>query len=558
MANSGTNKINKTGLNDRTFLVPSMGNKRCYSFVCNTETNVSRWSDNAVEYFNLPGEYIENGDLVWLDKIHPDDRVLYQSKYNRMMESEEGVFDFEYQIMNAFGDYILVTCKCVVLPGKGKQPKLLSGTILNHGIQESIDPITYLHTSSEFIERIKRMVNGKETGVIYKISISRFNNYNILYGFEFGDSVLKAVSETLRSYVAGKGHVYRLEGAKFAVILFGVTEEIEIHRIYEKIKDQLADDVYLHGMQVPVHINGAAFALDESFSGDDVMIRSALTYSLAKSKDELHGELVTTDTAHDDSVERVRLISLIHKNVLLGCTNFHMVYQPLVNPLTEEIRGAEALVRYTDPDEGEIPPGKFIAWLEEDPVFYKLGMYIMRTAMTEMEPAIRTQKGFVLNINVTASQFKNPSFRDDVSVLLKEFNYPKNTICLELTERCRQMDVKFLCGEISYFKSLGVMVSLDDFGTGSSSMAVVRDIPVDEIKIDMSFVKGIDNNKVNQSLVKTIIYMAGEMGMKSCIEGVENMRIAEFLREYNATYFQGYHYSRPVDIEHFLGMLKYE
>ncbi len=523
----------------------------------NAKTNVSRWSDNAVEYFDLPGEYIDNAQEIWIEKIHPDDRALYQSVYRRMFDSDEGIFDYECKIKNMFGEYVLITCKCVVFPGEGDEPKLITGTITNHGIQETIDSITSLHTSSEFIERVKRMLFNKEQGVIYKISISRFNNYNILYGFEFGDAVLRVVAEILRSYTVGRGHVYRLEGAKFAVILFGVNEEIEIHRIYDKIKEQLAGDVYLHEMQVPVYINGAAFDLDDSFAGDDVMIRSALTYSLAKSKDELNGELVITDTSHDDSVERVRLISLIHKNVLTGCSNFHMVYQPLVNPETEEIRGAEALVRYTDPDEGEIPPGKFIAWLEEDPVFYKLGQYIMRTAMTEMEHVIKSQEGFVLNINVTASQIMNPAFRSDVQSLLKEFNFPKNTICLELTERCRQMDVKFLCGEISYFKSLGVMVSLDDFGTGSSSMAVVRDIPVDEIKIDMSFVKGIDNNAVNQSLVKTIIFMAGEMGMKSCIEGVENMRVADFLREYNATYFQGYHYSRPVDIEHFSGMIKY-
>ena len=156
---------------------------------------------------------------------------------------------------------------------------------------------------------------------------------------------------------------------------------------------------------------------------------------------------------------------------------------------------------------------------------------------------------FFINVNVSAKQLEQKSFRDVVLSLLKENDYPPNHLCLEITERCRQLPIDVINEEVCFLQQYGIHFAMDDYGTGNASSSIVLGVPMNEIKIDMSFIKGILNNEKQQMLVKNIVNFARSTNMKSCIEGVEDKSLQDYLRSFGATWFQGYYYSKPVGEE---------
>lgn len=549
-------EIDKRGLEDRIFEVfARSSNERGYLFVCNLQTKVTRWSLNAVEYFQMPGEYMTNMDAFWEPRIHPDDLPEYRRKMKNIFSRKSEWEHFEYRIKNCAGDYVVCTCKCTILPGKDGEPDLFSGTVVNRGIREIIDAETLLYTNQRLIEHLEQLLAKKGQAIIMDIEISKFSRINVLYGYQAGSDVLRDFANLMRELVGARGVAYHLDGAKYVLLLPDMTRD-EAAKIYETLQDMAKTEIRLEsGLLVPVRLSGGATELD-AFPGTPAKVKSTLAYALNQSKYEGRGALIWLDIDDGrDENNNVALLSRIYHSIMEGCKGFYMCYQPLVDVRTEEIVGAEALIRWKSEEDGEVSPGRFIPWLEVDAAYYELGRWILRQALHDAGEFRKKLPGFVINVNITASQLERKEFREDVCRAVEESGYPPQQLFLELTERCRQLDYEFLKQEMAYFHSKNIKLSLDDFGTGSSSLGLVMELPIDELKVDMSFVKDIQKKRVNQAMVKHIIQCANSLGLKTCIEGVENEELSIFLRPNDASYYQGYYYSRPVPAHEFHALL---
>lgn len=239
-------------------------------------------------------------------------------------------------------------------------------------------------------------------------------------------------------------------------------------------------------------------------------------------------------------------MKIIHQSVLNQCDGFYVEYQPVVHAQTGEIAGAEALVRWKKEPYGIVPPGMFIDWLESNPCMYDLGNFVLKQALTDAVEFRKSNPDFFINVNMSAKQLERKTFCGVVMALLKETGFPAGQLCLELTERCRSMPVSVMEEKLLYLKQHGVRLAMDDYGTGSASSSVLLQTPMDEIKIDMSFIRGITDNQTKQALVRSMVDFANEADLKSCLEGVEDEKLQNYLRSFGATWFQGYYYSRPV------------
>lgn len=171
-----------------------------------------------------------------------------------------------------------------------------------------------------------------------------------------------------------------------------------------------------------------------------------------------------------------------------------MFYQPIADTKTGKIRGMEALLRWELEPYGMVSPGVFMEWLEQDPCIFDLGNWILRTALTDVQKLRKETEGFFVNVNVAAAQLERREFRSAVMNILKETGAKPEELCLELTERCRDLDIHFLRGEVEFFHSQGIKIALDDFGTGNSSLSLALELPFDELKVDMSFIRDIKQN----------------------------------------------------------------
>lgn len=547
-------ELDKTGLEDRTFEAFALTSKRKYIYLCNIRTNVSRWSKNAVEYFGLPGEYMLDAGAIWGTYLHPDDREMY---FRDLEEVFAGKKDhrLDYRVRNRDGCYVVCSCRGMILRGENGDPDLFAGTIVNHGIMDTIDPITNLCNMYEFLNQVRQTKEMRKKPFILMIGINHFGDVNDVYDYVFGNRVLYEFAGQLKSLVRGMGNVYRLDGSKFGFILKHADEK-QVEELYDSIQRIAARNVYVENVQVPLDISGGAVLVKNDGVGES-SIRTGASYALAKSKREKHGELVFFDNQYSDQTKRnLELLDVIRQSVVTGCQGFYLCYQPLVRASDGKITGMEALARWNREPYGEVPPGIFIPWLEHDACFFELGNWILKRAMTDGRQFTLKDPGFVINVNVSYEQLDRSGFRDTVTELLSETGFPPQNLCLELTERCRAMDLGRLHDEVSFFRSRGIKVALDDFGTGASSLNLLRELPVDVLKIDRAFISDIETNRTDQAIVETMVQCAGRLGIEVCAEGVEDRKMRDDLMQYGADTHQGYYYSRPVRIEDFSKLME--
>ena len=169
---------------------------------------------------------------------------------------------------------------------------------------------------------------------------------------------------------------------------------------------------------------------------------------------------------------------------------------------------------------------------------YDLGNFVLKQALTDAVEFRKSNPDFFINVNMSAKQLERKTFCGVVMALLKETGFPAGQLCLELTERCRSMPVSVMEEKLLYLKQHGVRLAMDDYGTGSASSSVLLQTPMDEIKIDMSFIRGITDNQTKQALVRSMVDFANKADLKSCLEGVEDEKLQNYLRSFGATWFQ--------------------
>ena len=213
----------------------------------------------------------------------------------------------------------------------------------------------------------------------------------------------------------------------------------------------------------------------------------------------------------------------------------------------------EALIRWKSDKYGMVPPIQFIPVLEQDTLFPELGKWILRTSLTEGKRLLEHYPDLIMNVNLSYTQLEKSSFVSDVLSLLDETGFPPENLCLEITERCRMLDMALLKNMFRIFREKGIRVALDDFGTGYSSLGLLREVTVDTIKVDREYVKNVENSPFDQNTLGAISGLVKAFGTELCVEGVETAGMCDFLRQYpSVSSFQGYYYSKPVPIDELL------
>ena len=542
--------LNRAELDNRLFDGFAVASRRRYVYLCNMETGISRWSRNAVEDFGLPGEYMEDAGLVWAQHIHPEDREMYLKDIEAVFSGKKDRHDMDYRACNKDGEYVICTCRGSVIRGQGEEPDLFIGAIENHGIMDNVDAITNLYNIYEFGEHISKLDRVQQSVTILVVSINNFSEINATYGYAFGNKVLREFGYRIRSEIKKGDTLFRMDGVRFACCVMNGTED-EVKELYSKIREQGKHYIYVDGIQIAVTVSGGAVEFSQEY--DEISVQTSARYALEQSKRKFHGELVffEKDLLRDNR-KNLEIMNAIRSSIVNQCEGFYLCYQPIVDAQEEKVIGAEALLRWKKEPFGEVPPGIFIPWLENDPSFWELGIWILKKALKETMPIIEANPNFVVNVNLAYPQLANIEFKNMIKNVLEETGFPTKNLCLELTERCRHLEEKYLCDMICYLKKQGIKVAIDDFGTGFASLELLTKIPVDTVKIDRGFIFNIQKNIASQAIVKAVTECAKEMRIKVCMEGLEERDMIDFVKKYPVHSYQGYYFSKPIIMERFL------
>lgn len=547
--------LDTTGLDNRIFTAFSETSARRYIYVCNLATNVSRWSKNAVDYFGFEGEYIYDFGSSWEALIHPDDVEIYRKDISAFFAGKKKNHYAEYRVRNAEGEYVFVTCRGIILKGENGESDLFAGTLINHGVADFVDPVTGLYNNYKFMQTKKELIRAKQHMHILMIGLNNFGDINYTYNFFFGNTILNQFSNKIRSLMNEDSTLYRMDGPKFAIICKDSSNEA-IEELYANIQEMSKHFTTDENIDIPLMISGGAIEIND-FNVTEQSIYGCLSHAYADSKYKNHSELVFYDTSLQSTYrEALNLLTALRQSIANDCEGFYLNFQPLINPSNNEIIGAEALLRYKDKDFGEVSPGKFIPLLEEDACFFDLGTWILKRALTEGKNFLKYNPNLVIDVNLSYTQISQARFRDVLVDVLDETQFPVKNLCLELTESCRDLDVTLLREEVMFYRSLGIKVAVDDFGTGTSCLALLRDIPVDCLKLDQSFVLNLPNNTIDQYIIDAFVQCANNLKINICLEGVENKFIRSLVEKYKVGMHQGFLYSRPVSISKYLELLQ--
>lgn len=396
----------------------------------------------------------------------------------------------------------------------------------------------------------KAKMNGSKIAIIF-LDLDRFKYINDTLGHNFGDFLLIEVSRRIEMLLKQCHHsaqVYRLGGDEFT-ILFPHSNTEECEEFAKELLQLFVNGFVLDGNEyfITPSIGISIYPKD----GDDVntLIKNADTamYNV-KEKGKNNYQLFTSEM--QQHFYRKMMIEK-HLRTALDNDEFELYYQPIIDLKTNELIGMESLIRWNNNILGQVRPDELISVAEETGMIIPIGQWILKTAIEQS--AVWQNEGanpFRISINVSVKQLLDPMFVDDMKTIVENTTIHPSNIMLEITESVA-MYAESMIEKLYTLKELGISLSMDDFGTGYSSLSYLNKYPLDLLKIDKSFVMGMNQDDENKAIVKTIIAIAKQLDLKVIAEGVEGLEECRFLKEIGCEYAQGFYFSRPLPANDF-------
>ena len=421
------------------------------------------------------------------------------------------------------------------------------------------DALTQLPNRRLLVDRLQQvLVNGARSGLttaVLFVDLDNFKTLNDTRGHEVGDLLLKDVAQRLRSCVREQDTVARLGGDEFVVVLQNLSSDApeaaaQARTLGELILAQLRQPYELTGHEHHFTASiGVTLLTHQRDSVDEVLKQADM--AMYRAKDAGRNTLRFFDPEMQESVNRRALLETELHNGLRR-SQFLLLYQPQVDS-QGRVTGAEALVRWQHPVQGMVPPSEFIPLAEESGLILPLGQWVMETALHQQA---RWQQDplfahLSLAINVSARQFLQDDFVAQVLALVRQTGANPAQIKLELTESLLLDNVDSVIATMRALKAHGLGFSLDDFGKGYSSLSYLKRLPLDQIKIDQGFVRDVLLDASDAAIARSIIALAGSLGLSVIAEGVETTAHHQFLLAHGCQAFQGYLFGRPLTLEDF-------
>lgn len=516
--------------------------RNLYLLVTDLQKNQTFVPEKTAEFLGMEAGYSLDFYQKLTAHVHPYDIPEYEEAMGKRLKKEALSEPLYIRMGKEKTDYMMGFSVDVL---RKENREYLIVVLKNENALQEIDAQTDLYSQVKFEEHIKDYLATRRKVAVLEIEFDHMNDMNILYGTNYSEQMQREIGLRFIYMMDADTAVYRMNSSNFAFILRDADRE-EAEAYMEKIKDTLKENAYIDGHFFEFKIYASGLILDD-YKGDISTVQSKLEYTLEKARERRStGILFFNDLVLSYGGMDLDLMKIIHQSVLNHCDGFYVEYQPIVTSEDGKIMGAEALVRWKKEPYGAIPPGLFIDWLENDPSMYDLGNFVLEQALWDSKSFLQQKPEFFINVNVSAKQLEWPDFCRVVLELLDKTEFPVRHLCLEITERCRSLPVSVINERMAVLRGYGIKFAMDDFGTGSSSSAMALEMLIDEIKIDMSFIRKILVNKKNKAIVQSMVDFANAVNIKSCLEGVENKALEDYLRTVGATWFQGYYYSKPV------------
>ena len=530
-------------------------------------------ADGQVRYWNRASEalygYTEaealKSNLLELI-IPPEMRDEVRDNLQRMLAGED-VENGEMELMRKDGSRVAVYSSHTVLRQPDGEPELfcididLSERKLHEEALDRMahyDPLTGLpnrRLMGVLLEQMMVRVRRPQSSfALCYLDLDDFKPINDSMGHEVGDQVLVAIGQRLRRLVRGSDLVARLGGDEFVLALDGVGEGPELEKRLRFILDGVSRPIELDGKRLQVRGSIGVTLYPQDDADPDTLLRHAdQAMYRAKAMGRNQFSLFDTEIEAKVSEQRERLREI---EAALALGQFRLHCQPKIKLATGQIEGFEGLVRWHHPESGVLVPARFLPALDRTELESRFGDYVLKQALQQLQEWTRAGLNLSLSVNVSGPNLLQDGFVERLQDLLGRYpDVPPARLELEIVESAAVTDLNRAVAVLRVARKLGLQISLDDFGTGYSSLSHLRSLPVDEVKVDQSFVRDMLTDLNDYNIVRSVIGLADAFGLRVVAEGVETPEHADALRKLGCRIVQGYAFARPMPAEEVMGWL---
>jgi len=508
---------------------------------------------------------------AWFDRIHIDDLAMVRREINRHLDGEVPHFECEYRLLKNDGSTVWVLSHGLAERDEAQRPIRIAGSHTDISARKEAenqlrhdafhDVLTGLYNRAWFVSflatKLSRYSRHRdEMFAVLFLDLDHFKQINDTQGHAAGDELLIQVSERLKECLRASDQLARLGGDEF-VILLENSEEQHYINVADRILAALSRPFTISGQEVH---SGGSIGITRSSSGyvdPDEMLRDA---DIAMYQAKLSGKncfVLFDENMREHLIQRISMEQELKEG--LEKNQLELYYQPIVSLQTGRLIGCEALIRWHHPQQGMISPDVFIPLAESSNLIYAIGQWVLENACAQWQQwkeECSDLKHLCLSINLSSMQFNDKEFLSNLPATLAKYNIQGAELAFEITETAIVRDIKLAGKVINEFKRMGINVHLDDFGTGYSSLSHLSDFPIDLIKIDRTFVLQCLEQKKHERVVRGILNMAQELGLKCTAEGIETCEQLQLLKDNKCEYGQGYLISIPVPANRMLEVIR--
>lgn len=414
------------------------------------------------------------------------------------------------------------------------------------------DSLTELPNRASFERKINNLINKKynssrKFALVY-MDIDNFKNINDTLGHASGNLFLKDISSILKEKIKSPDFVARLGGDEFALIFQNVEDRMDVTNRVQNLLKHLRRHWIIDKQEFFISFSLGISMYPEHGDNLDMLLRNADIAMYFVKKNMKDDYSFYFDEMQDKNLKQIKTINDLYHAI--DNKEFVLYYQPIINLKNGRLIGVEALIRWIHPTKGMIPPMEFIPLAEETGLIYEICKWVFNTAL--MQKVSWEQQGYnyiKMSINVSGKRITHEKFLEDVNKCVLEAGVRCDEIQLEVTETAVIQDLEASMKILKKVKDMGMKIALDDFGTGYSSLTYIQKLPIDVVKLDRDFIKGISNNGQDKLIIQSIIRLVHDLNLEIVAEGIETKEQEAFLKQNHCDYGQGYLFSKPITKE---------
>lgn len=527
-------------------------NTEDYIFFWDINKNNFKISSSIFDEFNLSKDIEYDVINCWSKIIYPEDVQAWKDDIQTVLNGEKDEHNLEYRLINKYEEIVWISCRGKAYVSDDKKTTIMVGRIKNIGEKNKFDVITGTWNREQFEYRMNCIIKEKiyTSGAMFIMDIDNFKNINEKYGHSYGDKVLRAIATEVLEYLPKDVRLYRLDGDEFA-FFYPMCNKKTIENLYEKIQLYTNTQHEIESNKYYCTVTaGVAMYPDDGDNYLDLFKHADIALDIAKMGGKNRMKFFSKEL-YENKLKVISMQQKLRECIENDFNDLELFFQPQVDAFTKNVIGAEALLRWHSNTYGEVSPVEFIPILEQSNLIIPVGKWIIKKAVKQCKEWHKVNPDFKISVNVSYIQLKEDFFRDFIIECLIEYQLRPEFLILELTENCWIPDINLLNDKFISLKSIGVHIAIDDFGTGYSSLNYLKELSVNIIKIERSFVKNITYNSYEHTFLEYIIKLAHIINLKVCVEGIESYEEYNIVKSLGVDIIQGFLFGRPVSASEF-------